>query len=72
MFEKILECESPKEVMEMFDYNMECLAVWALVMAHTNAHLINELNDMTSKVIENEHHFPMDAVAIFISQQIVD
>lgn len=72
MFEKILECESPKEVMEMFDYNMEWLAIWALAMANVNEHLIGELNEMTSRVVEKEHHFPTDAVAIFISQQFVD
>ena len=34
MFEKILECESPKEVMEMFDYNLEWLASYVYAMAH--------------------------------------
>ena len=72
MFEKILECNNPEEVMEMFDYNMEWLAAWAFAMAHESKHLIGELNDMTSIVVEKEHHFPTDAVAIFISQQFVD
>ena len=72
IFEKILECNNPEEVMEMFDYNMEWLAAWAFAMAHESESLVNELNELTSQIVENESCFSTDVIALFISQQMFD
>lgn len=72
MFEKILECRNPGEILEMFDYDMDYLAAYAYAMAHESKQLMNELNDLTSQVVENESAFKEDEIALFISQYFID
>lgn len=72
MIEKILECENSKEVMELFNYNLEWLATVVYSMAIERERLLNELNELTSQIVENESSFSTDVIALFISQQMLD
>ena len=72
MIEKILECENSKEVMELFNYNLEWLATVVYSMAIERERLLNELNELTSQIVENESCFSTDVIALFISQQMLD
>ena len=72
MFEKILECENSKEVMELFNYNLEWFATVVYSMAIERERLLNELNELTSQIVENESSFSTDVISLFISQQMLD
>lgn len=72
MIEKILECENSKEVMELFNYNLEWLATVVYSMAIERERLLNELNELTSQIVENESSFSTDVISLFISQQMLD
>jgi hypothetical protein len=41
-------------------------------MAHESESLVNELNELTSQIVENESCFSTDVIALFISQQMLD
>jgi hypothetical protein len=56
----------------MFDYNLEWLASYVYAMAHESESLVNELNELTSQIVENESCFSTDVIALFISQQMLD
>lgn len=72
MIEKILECENSKEVMELFNYNLEWLATVVYSMAIERERLLNELNELTSQIVENESSFSIDVISLFISQKLLD